>query len=166
MNEVVDEVRRDEQNRLEGEGKKVIKGSRYLLLSAQENLAQEPEKQNRLDDLLEANSLLNTVYLLKEDLRLLWSQHSKEDARHFLDGWLVNARSVGDAHLTRFADTMDRATESILAWYDYRITTGPLEGLNNKIKVLKRMAYGFRDQVFFGLRLLFIHETKFRLTGV
>jgi len=166
MNEVVDEVRRDEQNRLEGEGKKVVKGSRYLLLGAQENLAQEPEKQKRLDDLLEANSLLNTVYLLKEDLRLLWSQHSKDDARGFLQGWLVNAKSVGDPHLTRFADTLDQATESILAWYDYRITTGPLEGLNNKIKVLKRMAYGFRDQVFFGLRLLFLHETKFKLSGV
>ena len=166
MNEGVDEVRRDEQNRLEGEGKKVVKGSRYLLLRAQENLVQEPQKQKRLDDLLEANSLLNTVYLLKEDLRLLWSQHSKQDARCFLEGWLVNARSVGDVHLSRFADTVEGATESILAWYDYPISTGPLEGLNNKIKVLKRMAYGFRDQVFFGLRLLFLHETKFRLSGM
>jgi len=56
--------------------------------------------------------------------------------------------------------------QRILAWYDHRITTGPLEGLNNKIKVLKRRAYGYRDMPFFLLRVLFIHETRFRLSGV
>ena len=56
--------------------------------------------------------------------------------------------------------------DAILAWYDHSISTGPLEGINNKVKVLNRMAYGYRDDEFFGLRLLFIHEVRFRSTGV
>ena len=61
---------------------------------------------------------------------------------------------------------MEDNKERILAWYDHRITSGPLEGLNNKIKVLKRKAYGYRDMTFFLLRVLFIHETRFQLSGV
>jgi len=166
MNDVIDKVRRDEQNRLEAEGKKVIKGGRYLLLYGKEKLAEYPEKQARLDELLAANETLNKVYLLKEDLRLFWSQESKAKAETFVETWLEEAQAVENPHLTRFAKTVRKRREAILAWYDAPITTGPLEGLNNKIKVLKRTAYGYRDQVFFGLRLFFLHETKFRLSGV
>jgi transposase len=166
MNEVVDEVRRDEQNRLEGEGKDVIKGSRYLLLKAKEKLQQEPQKQARLDALLNINETLHKVYLLKEDLRLFWSQDSKQEARDFITGWLETAKSIANTHVTRFAQTVEKAVERIVAWYDHPISTGPLEGLNNKIKVLKRAAYGYRDMEFFGLRLLFLHETAFQLSGV
>jgi transposase len=67
--------------------------------------------------------------------------------------------------MTRMAKTISRAIFAILAWYDYPISTGQLEGINNKVKVMKRVAYGYRDDEFFGLRLLFIHETKFRLAG-
>jgi transposase len=166
MNEVVDEVRRDEQNQLEGEGKNVIKGSRYLLLGAKENIAKEPEKQTRLDALLTINETLHKVYLLKEDLRLFWSQSSKQDARDFIDAWIQTAKSLANVHVTRFAQTVEKGVERIVAWYDHPISTGPLEGLNNKIKVLKRAAYGYRDMEFFGLRLLFLHETAFQLSGV
>ena len=165
MNEVIDQVRRDEQNRLEGEGKKLIKGSRYLLLRAKEKLAQLPDKQARLDALLAVNAILHKVYLLKEDLRLFWSQESKSDARDFIETWLSQAKAMDNRHLTRFANTVEAHLDSILAWYEHPITSGPLEGLNNKIKVLKRSAYGYRDFAFFGLRLLFIHETKLQLTA-
>ena len=163
MNEVIDQVRRDEQNRLEGEGKQLIKGARYLLLRAKEKLAQLPDKQARLDALLAVNAILHKVYLLKEDLRLFWSQESKSEARDFIETWLSQAKALDNRHLTRFANTVESHIETILAWYDHPITSGPLEGLNNKIKVLKRSAYGYRDFAFFGLRLLFIHETKLQL---
>jgi len=166
MNEVIDKVRRDEQNRLEQQDKKVIKGARYLLLYSKEKLEEKPDQQARLDELLAANEILHKVYLLKEDLRLFWSHDSKDEAEKFVETWLEEAEALDNPHLNRFAKTVRERMDAILAWYDAPITTGPLEGLNNKIKVLKRMAYGYRDQAFFGLRLLFIHETKFKLSGV
>jgi len=165
MNEVIDRVRRDEQNRIEGEGKKLIKGSRYLLLRAREKLVELPDKQARLDALLAVNETLHKVYLLKEDLRLFWSQESKKEAEQFIETWLCEAKAMDNRHLTRFANTVESHLDTILAWYDHPITTGPLEGLNNKIKVLKRTAYGYRDLEFFGLRLQFIHESTLQLTA-
>ena len=166
MNHVIDKVRRSEQNRQEEEGKKFIKGSRYLLLYAKENLAKKPpEKQERLERLLEANEILNKVYLLKEDLRQFWSHDSKKEAKTFIEDWCRQATAVGSTPLTAYAKTIQTHLPAILAWYDHPISTGPLEGLNNKIKVLKRTAYGYRDMKFFGLRLLFIHESKFKLAG-
>jgi transposase len=53
----------------------------------------------------------------------------------------------------------------LLAYYDAMITSGPMEGTNNKIKTMKRMAYGFRDPEFFKLKILAIHETKYALVG-
>ncbi len=166
MNRTIDAVRRVEQNRQEEEGKRFIKGSRYLLLYGKEKLAAKPEKKERLERLLEANEVLNKAYLLKEELRLFWSQDSKEAAKTFIETWMKQAKAVGNRPLSVFADTVRRHLPRILAWYDYPISTGPLEGLNNKIKVLKRTAYGYRDTHFFGLRLLFIHEAQFKLAGV
>jgi transposase len=165
MNAVLDSVRRDEQNKLEAEGKDVIKGARYLLLYSKENLAKRPEKLAKLNDLLAANETLNKAYLLKEELRLFWQQESRKNARVFVLNWIKSAMSVSNKHLTKFAETIRGHLKEILAWYKHRITTGPLEGTNNKIKVLKRMAYGYRDLEFFGLKILFIHEAKYQLAG-
>jgi len=165
MNQVVDKVRRDEQNRLGDEGKKLLKGSRYILLYGKEKLDDQPKKKARLDALLEANELLHKVYLFKEDLRMFWAQENKEKAREFILTWCAEARSLSNRHVTTMASTIEKRLEYILAWYDHPITTGPLEGLNNKIKVLKRSAYGYRDQDFFGLRILFLHESQFKLAG-
>ncbi len=166
MNAVIDHVRRDEQNRLSGEGKKVIKGSRYLLLKGREKLNESPESRSRLDALLKQNETLHAVYLLKEDLRLFWRQPSKEAAGAFVSNWIDEALSLRNRHVTTLARTLRRRLAGILAWYDHPISTGPLEGVNNKIKVMKRVAYGYRDTRFFILRLLFLHETKLRLSGV
>ena len=165
MNDVLDKIRRDEQNRLEGEGKEVIKGSRYLLLRGKENLAKLPEKQTRLNALLAANETLHKAYLLKEDLRLFWRQGTKGAAKEFVTNWVDEALAMGNKHMTKFANTVRERVKSITAWYTHPITTGPLEGMNNKIKVLKRMAYGYRDMHFFALRIMFIHETKMELSG-
>jgi transposase len=165
MNKVIDEVRRSEQGRLEGEGKRVLKGSRYLLLYGEETLTAWPDKKTRLEALLVANETLHKVWLLKEDLRTFWQQESKEKAALFIREWINSARALGIRALTRIAVTIEAARDFILAWYDHRISTGPLEGLNNKIKVLKRTAYGYRNLVFFGLRILFLHQTRFNLSG-
>ena len=170
INDVLDEVRRCEQQRLEGQGKRVLKGGRYLLLANGEDLPSQPAKASRLQALLAANQTLHQVYLLKEDLRRLWSQPDKQAATTFLHKWLLDAFVLAaEAHLPplhRFASTLLSAFARVVSWYDFPISTGPLEGLNNKIKVLKRTAYGFRDQDFFILRILCLHQTRFQLTGV
>jgi transposase len=165
MNDVLDNIRNQEMKRLAGEGRRAIVGGRYLLLTASEKLEEQPDRKARLDQLLAANELLHKAYLLKEDLRLFWSCGSKQEAADFLRRWRAEARALKNRHMTRMAGTISRAIFAILAWYDHPISTGPLEGINNKVKVMKRVAYSYRDDEFFGLRLLFIHEAKFRLAG-
>ena len=105
------------------------------------------------------------AYYLKEDLRQIWNQRFKRDARRVLRDWLARARASGVRMLAQFADTLESYQEGILAYYDYPISTGPLEGTNTKIQAMKRQAYGFRDQTFFKLKILGIHETKHALVG-
>ena len=165
MNKMVDEVRRDEHARLIEEGHEAIKGNRFLLLFAREKLMSDPDKANRLNTMLKLNENLNKAYLLKEDFRQFWSQGNKYNAAQFLDTWLAQARSLKLGPVQRIAKTIGKCRDSILSWYDHRISNGPLEGLNNKIKVLKRRAYGYRDTAFFRLLILFLHDKPFRLAG-
>jgi len=67
--------------------------------------------------------------------------------------------------LMRMGATLATYRSGILAWYDHPISSGPMEGTNNKIKTMKRQAYGFRDMEFFKLRIMGIHEAKYSLTG-
>jgi len=124
--------------------------------------AGEPQ---RLQEALEINKPLATAYYLKEDLRRLWQQPDKERAEVFLSEWIQRAESSKIRVLMRFAKTLQTYRAGILAWYDYPISTGPLEGTNNKIKTMKRQAYGFRDMEFFKLKIMAIHETKYALVG-
>ena len=102
---------------------------------------------------------------MKEDLRQAWKQPNKEAARQFLVDWIYRAGSSNVSMLFKMARTVALHIDGILAYYDYPISTGPLEGTNNKIKTLKRQAYGFRDHEFFKLKILALHLTKYALTG-
>jgi transposase len=75
------------------------------------------------------------------------------------------AEASGIKVLRQMARTLTAHSAGLLAYYDYPISTGPLEGTNNKIKTLKRQAYGFRDQEFFKLKILAIHEARYALVG-
>jgi transposase len=145
--------------------RKILKGTRWLLLKNPENLDSDRNEQQRLQDALELNAPLATAYYLKEDLRQIWSQDFKRDARRVLHDWLARARASGVRMLIQFADTLEEHQEGILAYYDYPISTGPLEGTNTKIQAMKRQAYGFRDHEFFKLKILGIHLTKRALVG-
>jgi transposase len=102
---------------------------------------------------------------MKEDLRQIWLQSNKAMARLFLKDWLARARVSGVRMLEQFADTLEEHQEGILNYYDYPISTGPLEGTNTKIQLMKRQAYGYRDHEFFKLKILGAHETKHALVG-
>lgn len=116
-------------------------------------------------DAVRLNVPLATAYYLKEDLRQIWSQANKRAARRVRRDWRARARASGRRMLWQFADTLEEHHEGIRNYYDYPISTGPLEGTNTKIRALQRQAYGFRDQQFFKLKILGIHETKYALVG-
>ena len=145
--------------------RQILKGTRWLLLKNPENLDAERDERRRLRAALRLNAPLATAYYLKEDLRQIWSQPNKRTARRVLHDWLARARASGVRMLVQFANTLEEHQEGVLAYYDYRISTGPLEGTNTKIQAMKRQAYGFRDPAFFKLKILGIHETKHALVG-
>ena len=82
-----------------------------------------------------------------------------------LTDWIERAKISKINILSDMANSIEKHKEGILAYYDFPISTGPLEGTNNKIKTLQRQAYGFRDMEFFKLKIYALHLTKYALTG-
>jgi transposase len=161
-NKALDDTRKELYRRLKGADSKVIKGTRFLLLKGGEKLDQPAI--HHLSKLASMNEPLIRAYLLKEELRYFWSLTERK-ARRFLNAWIRRAQNCGLRHFEKLADVLLRHKPQILTYFKHRITTGPIEGLNNKVKVLKRQAYGFRDIEYFKLRLLFIHEEIPRFPG-
>jgi transposase len=151
--EVVDRVRVDQANKLRGDkpARKIIKGARWMLLRNRENVRRED--QVRLDELLRANRSLLTVYVLKDDLKHLWDFRSRGHALRFWKGWYSRAIRSRLEPLKRFARNLVAYLPGILAHCQWPLHTSFLEGINNKIKVIKRMAYGFRDDAYFFLKI-------------
>jgi transposase len=145
--------------------KNVLKGTRWLLLKNPDNLDPRRNERERLEEALRMNQPLATVYYMKEDLRQIWQQPDKATARRVLQDWIRRAEASCIKVLQKFASTLAMYREGILAYYDYPISTGPLEGTNNKIKTMQRQAYGFRDQEFFTLKIYALHRTKYALVG-
>jgi transposase len=143
----------------------VLKGTRWLLLKNAGNLDKEKGEKRRLEEALALNKPLATAYYMKEELRLFWEQPGKHFATIFLESWIRRAMASGIRMLQQMAKTLALHRSGLLAYYDVRITSGPMEGTNNKIKTMKRQAYGFRDWGFFKLKLLAIHETRYELVG-
>ena len=114
---------------------------------------------------LALNEPLATAYYLKEDLRQLWSQPSKAAAERFLSTWCQQAQASGIRVLQQFAKTIAGHRSGLLNWYDHPISTGPLEAANNKLKLLQRRAFGYRDLDFFKLKILSMHNCRFELVG-
>jgi len=164
-NDKLSAFRRQLFHELTAQGQKLLKGIRWLLLKNPENLDPTKQEPQRLERALRLNVPLALAYYLKEDLRQIWLQPTKAQARRFLEEWLACARASGLRMLEKFADTLQAHQQGILNYYDYPISTGPLEGTNTKIKLLNRQAYGYRDHAFFKLKILGAHETKYALVG-
>ncbi len=152
--EVIDRVRVDEANRLRHDkpARKVIKQARWLLLRNPENLKRE-EQQLRLQDLLAANQSLMTVYLMKAELKTLWSPTTAWGWRSAWKQWLRLAGESEIPALKQFAKRLRGYWRGILSRVRWPMHTGQLEGINNRIKVIKRMAYGYRDSEFFFMKI-------------
>jgi len=164
MNETLDEIRRalyHEETFLNN--RKVIKGIRWLLLKNEKNLNDEKDERRQLEQALQINKPLAEAYYLKEELGQLWLQNTKDEAEKFLTSWATRAWATTIQPLRQFVKTLLGHRTGILNWFDFQISTGPLEGFNNKIKVLKRKAYGYRDMEYFALKIYALHENRYGL---
>jgi transposase len=165
FNEKLSNLRRHLFHEAEDNQQKVLKGIRWLLLKNPENLDRARNEKRRLIAGLRLNKPLAVAYYMKEDLRQLWSQQNKAQAKQFLKDWIARAEASGIKMLKSFAKTLRDHQKGILAYYNFRISTGPLEGTNNKIKTMKRQAYGYRDQEFLVLKIFAAHESRYELVG-
>ena len=160
MNEKLDDIRRKAYSmEKDVNRRKVLKGTRYLLLGNGADIFDKQYK-TRLDNALAMNEPLSKAYYLKEQLREIWMQPMKSMAEEVLDDWVRQAEQSKIPQLVKMAVTMKAYRRGILAWYDCHLSTGKVEGINNKIKVMKRNAYGFRDDRYFTLRLYALHDCR------
>jgi transposase len=149
--QVIDEVRRQEYKKAEKNQRAFIKGSRYLLLSNRDNL--RADQQSRLDELLAINQRLCSVYVLKDQLKAIYQYQSRSWAKRALEQWCAMAEEVDHPLMRRFIGRLRFFEYGILNHCEYPIGTSKLEGVNNKIKVIKRKAYGFHDSEYFALKV-------------
>ena len=163
VNERLDAVRRQLVRKAEQYLKADIKGTRFLLLARRHNLTEE--KMYELDIALRANQPLFAAYYLKEELLLLWSQPTAAAMRSFLKSWCRRALATGLAPFKSLVKTLRSRQKGILEWFRHRINSGRMEGINNKIKVMTRSAYGYRNEAFFILKLYNLHLARQELVG-
>ena len=166
MNDKLDDIRRKVYSmEKDVNRRKVLKGTRYLLLANGADIFDKQHK-TRLDNALAMNEPLSKAYYLKEQLRQIWMQPIKAMAESVFDDWVRQAEQSKIPQLQKMAVTLRAYRTGILAWYDCHLSTGKVEGINNKIKVMKRNAYGFRDERYFTLRLYALHDCRItRIVG-
>src|SRR2546426_9579884 len=154
LGDALDTVRKSEYARLSGQDRRFIKGQKYTLLAHRENLTLEGRKSLRL--LLAANKRLNTAYLLKESFGQLWDYQSEAWARRFFENWRASLKWQRLKPYEKFAEMIDRHWDGIAAYCEpeNKVALGFVEGLNNKIRVIQRRAYGLRDEEDLRLKIL------------
>ncbi len=152
FNRVIDKVRNSEYRKASEENKAVFKGARYLLLKNRKNIRLKAQRE-QLKQLLQLNEVINTTMILKEQLKHIWAYRSRSWAGKAIKHWCELANSINNRSLSSFAKMLNRYRYGILNHCDYPIHTGKLEGVNNKIKVIKRKAYGFHDLRYFTLKI-------------
>jgi transposase len=159
LNLAIDEIRRSQQIKCNQVGLRTLKGCRFLLLSNYDKL--DPKKQESLTCLLEINKPLAVAHAMKEQLRLFWAKASSREGAGFLCWWVMDALESGVKELQKVGRSLLRRGKDLLNYFKHRITNGKTEGINNKIKTMKRQAYGFRDLEYFKLRLYNLHKTRY-----
>jgi transposase len=154
LSKALDQVRRAEYKRLSGKDRSYIKGQRYTLLSNKENL--DLKGRRALKKLLAANSRLNTAYLLKEVFGQLWDYKTARGARAFFERWKDSLKWKRLKPYVKFAAMVERHWDGIVSYCnpDNKVSLGLVEGVNNKIRVIQRKAYGYRDEEYLKLKII------------
>jgi len=161
-NKMLDKLRMEVTREAEKAELKVYKGIRYLLLESSEKI-EGKKSRAKLDELLRLNTPLSKAYILKEELLRLWDCTSQEEAIVKLNQWLLTAGVSAVNPIIRFAKMIVKHLFGIVNYFNHRITNAKVEGVNNKIKTMKRQAYNFRDMEYFKLRIYFINQTRYSL---
>jgi transposase len=154
LGEALDQVRKSEYGRLMGKDRGFIKGQKYTLLSRRANLSLQGRQA--LKTLLGANKRLNTAYLLKESFGQLWSYEREGWARRFFENWKAALKWQRLKPYEKFAQMIERHWDGVAAYSrtENKVSLGFVEGLNNKIRVIQRRAYGLRDEEYLRLKIL------------
>lgn len=154
LGDALDKVRKMEYSRLSGKDRSYIKGQKYTLLSNRENLTLDGQKA--LKKLLKANKRLNAAYLLKESFGQLWSYQTEGWARRFFENWKNALKWQRLAPYEKFTEMIERHWDGIAAYSkpENKVPLGFVEGMNNKIRVIQRRAYGLRDEEYLRLKIL------------
>jgi transposase len=154
LGDALDKIRKMEYARLVGKDRSYIKGQKYTLLSNKENLTLDGRKA--LKKLLKANKRLNAAYLLKESFGQLWSYQTEGWARRFFDNWKESLKWQKLEPYEKFAKMIERHWDGVAAYSrpENKVSLGFVEGLNNKIRVIQRRAYGLRDEEYLRLKIL------------
>ena len=154
LGEALDQVRKSEYARLQGKDRRFIKGQKYTLLSRKHNL--NSDARQSLKTRLAANKRLNTAYLLKESFGQLWDYEREGWARRFFENWREALKWQRLKPYEKFAEMIERHWDGIAAYCkpENKVSLGFVEGLNNKIRVIQRRAYGLRDEQYLKLKIL------------
>ncbi len=154
LGEALDTVRKSEYARLSGKDRRFIKGQKYTLLSSHENPTLARRRSLKL--LLAANKRINTAYLLKESFGQLWDYTREGWARHFFENWRDSLKWQRLKPYEKFAEMIERHWDGIAAHcaVENKVALGFVEGLNNKVRVIQRRAYGLRDEEYLRLKVL------------
>jgi transposase len=154
LGEALDTVRKNEYHRLQGESRRFIKGQKYTLLTRRENLGEEGRAS--LELLFKANSRLYKAYLLKEQFGQLWDFADPDQAKLFFEEWKSSLRWQRLKPYEKFARMIQNHWDGIASYCTTanKVPLGFVEGLNNRIRVLQRRAYGFHDETYFRLKIL------------
>lgn len=160
--DALDQVRRSEYKRVNDKERQFIKGQRYTLLSHKSNL--DIEGRRALTLLLKVNKRLHKAYLLKESFGQLWDYNNPIWARKFFESWKSQLRWQRLDPYEKFCKMIERHWDGIASFChpNHKVSLGFMEGLNNKIRVIQRRAYGIRDQEYLMLKVVtsFIKDQK------
>ena len=156
LNKRLTQARRALQKQADEETRQVLKGSRWLLLRARADLT--PEDEEKLQAVLNASDELRTIYLLKEEFRLICDKaRNRQQAARFLRAWVCKVQLTDNTRLLKFVKTLRNWWDEFLNYFVARVTQGFVEGINNAIRTLIRRAYGFRNFELFRLHVLAQH---------
>ena len=150
---VLDRVRVDVANqyRKDPANRRLVKGARYLLYKRPDTMTDR--EHSKLADLAKLNTPLMKCYVMGDELRHLWELGSSDQAEALVRDWIYRAVHSRIEQLVSFAKNLSSYIDGIVSAARYHISTSPLEGVNNKIKVIKRRAYGFHDDAYFFLKV-------------
>ncbi len=154
LSNALDQVRRSEYKRVTDEERGFIKGQRYVLLSKRDNLSDDGRKN--LMRLLQANERLSVAYLLREQFEQLWSYDDETTAQAFFANWKAQLHGQDLKPYEKFARMIEKHWDGIAAYCnpENKVALGFVEGLNNKIRVIQRRAFGLRDEEYLKLKIL------------